>query len=305
MRDLEPGTALLSRRGDHRVTPVGPKSWLVSRSKDSLAKAMSRTLGGDAAAREWRPVPLGPGARLLVDDDQPGGDEWHMHKAAQDYLAERHVAALLRHYRVNCVFDVGANVGQYARRLRKHGYTGRIVSFEPVGAIAEKLREAAADDPDWWVYPNALGREERVDNINVVQGSMSSLLGPTEFGNQRYKRFRNTSEEEIVVRRLDALMDEALKGIDDPRPYLKLDTQGYDLEAFGGAGKRSADFVGLQSEVALMQIYEGMPRMHEAIAAYEADGFEITGMFPVTREEATGRVLEFDCVMVRADALGE
>jgi len=303
VRDIEPGASLVSRRNDYRVTRVAPKSWLVSRSKDGLATAISRALGGDSGERDWHPVALGPGSQLLVDRDQGGEDEWQMHKAAHDYLGESHVASLLRHYRVNCVFDVGANKGQYARRLRRHGYTGRIVSFEPVSAIAEQLREAAADDPDWLVYPYALGREERVDTINVVKGSMSSLLGPTEFGNERYKRFRNTATEEIVVRRLDALMDEALKGIDDPRPYLTLDTQGYDLDAFGGAGERSADFVGIQSEVALMQIYEGMPRMHEAIPVYEAAGFEVTGMFPVTREQRTGRVLEFDCVMARADSL--
>lgn len=306
VRDLEPGAAVVSRRDGYRVTPMGAKSWLVSRSRDGFTKALSRALADRPADGNWRAVPLSQGSRLLVDTAEEtgdGADAWQMQKAAHNYLASRHVASLLQHYRVNCVFDVGANVGQYGRSLRNLGYTGRIVSFEPVAATAAKLRQKAERDPDWHVYHCALGREERVDTMNVVQGTMSSILGPSEFGSRRYKRFRNTAAEDIHVRRLDALLDEALKGIDDPRPYLKLDTQGYDLEAFAGAGERSADFVGLQSEVALMQIYQGMPRMHEAIAAYEADGFEITGMFPVTREEATGRVLEFDCVMVRACAL--
>jgi hypothetical protein len=43
--------------------------------------------------------------------------------------------------------------------------------------------------------------------------------------------------------------------------------------------------------------------MSESIATYEGSGFEISGMYPVTREESTGRVVEFDCVMVRADAV--
>ena len=89
----------------------------------------------------------------------------------------------------------------------------------------------------------------------------------------------------------------------EPRPYLKLDTQCYDLEAFAGLGDRTRDFVGMQSEVALLQIYDGMPRMPEALQVYEAAGFEITGLFPVSRQSRTARVLEFDCVMVRADSL--
>jgi FkbM family methyltransferase len=248
-------------------------------------------------------VPLGPGATLSVARDLPPASELALHKKAQEYLGARHIVSLLRHYRVNCVFDVGANIGQYGQQLRAHGYRGRIVSFEPVAAVADKLRQAAEDDPDWWVLPFALGREDRTDRINVVHGSMSSMLGPTEFGNTRYKRFRRTRTQEIILRRLDGLLDEALDGIGDPRPYLKLDTQGFDLEAYAGAGERIREFVGMQSEVALMRIYEGMPRMDEAIRTYEADGFEITGMYPVTREESTGRVLEFDCVMVRADSL--
>jgi hypothetical protein len=39
------------------------------------------------------------------------------------------------------------------------------------------------------------------------------------------------------------------------------------------------------------------------LAEYEAAGFEVTALYPVSRERRTARVLEFDCVMVRAEAL--
>ena len=38
---------------------------------------------------------------------------------------------LLRKYKVDFVFDVGANTGQYASQLRKAGYKGKILSFVP------------------------------------------------------------------------------------------------------------------------------------------------------------------------------
>ena len=59
----------------------------------------------------------------------------------------------------------------------------------------------------------------------------------------------------------------------------------------------------MQSELALMEIYKGMPRMRKALATYEKAGFEIAALYPVSRQTRTARVLEYDCVMVRASVL--
>ncbi|WP_405865796.1 MULTISPECIES: FkbM family methyltransferase [unclassified Streptomyces] len=307
--DLGPGTAVVSRRGGRVRTPLGPGADLLTQDhgrysvtgagKDTWVVAKTKALG------KWKSVRLGDsGARLLLDE-QAGGDERRLQLAAAEYLCPQHVAAMLDFYGVNCVFDVGANAGQYAKRLRRFGYTGRIVSFEPTADAFERLCKAAADDPEWQVHHLGLGREDTVSSIHTGWNTMNSLLPPSDYGRGRYQRFTKTRTEEIRIRRLDGVMEEALDGIDEPRPFLKMDTQGYDLEVFAGAGERIGDFVGLQSEVAVLRLYEGSPKMSEAMATYEDSGFEITGMYPVTREAATGRVVEFDCVMVRAKAAPE
>jgi FkbM family methyltransferase len=226
-------------------------------------------------------------------------------KALSDYVAREHMSTLLRQLGINCVLDVGANVGQYAQRLRRGGYAGRIVSFEPVKGIADQLRDAAQGDPDWLVFECALGDADEETEINVRPGSMSSLLPSSEFGKNWHDRLREAEAQKISVRRLDGLFDECVDGIHDPRVYLKLDTQGYDMQAFAGAGDRLPEIAGMQSEVACVPIYDGMPRLPDQIAAYESAGFEITGMFPVTRHAPTLRVIEFDVTMVRADAMGQ
>jgi hypothetical protein len=133
-----------------------------------------------------------------------------------------------------------------------------------------------------------------------VPGTLSSVLPPTSFGAKRYTRLQEPVAHEVPLRRLDGLVDEIVAGVPGARPYLKLDTQGFDLEAFAGLGERARDFVAMQAEVALLRIYEGMPRMPEALADYEAAGFEVTALYPVSRQAKSARVLEFDCVMVRA-----
>jgi len=304
--DLGPGTALVFRRGERTVVPVGAGADLVTRGRGRYAVTAAGTdtwvVARGSAERHPTTVPLGEtGARLLLDGAVPAAGEREFQLAASHYLCAQHVAALLELNRVNCVFDVGANSGQYGKGLRRFGYTGRIVSFEPVSATFAKLRKAAEDDPDWQVYNFALGREEAVQSIHVDWKSMNSLLPPSEYGRERYRRFAKGRTEEIDIRRLDDVMQKALEGVDDPRPYLKMDTQGFDLEVFAGAGERISEFVGMQSEVAALRLYEGSPAMGEAVAAYEAAGFGVTGMYPVTRDPATGRVVEFDCVMVRSE----
>ncbi|MER6563006.1 FkbM family methyltransferase [Streptomyces sp. NPDC001027] len=291
--DLGPGKAVVSRRGGpYRVTGAGKDTWLLRPTGDAAR----------SEAAEDEAVRLGDTGAVLLMDPSARRDERATQLAAAAYLCTQHVAAMLELYGVNCVFDVGANTGQYAKGLRKAGYTGRIVSFEPTSATFARLAKAAEDDPQWQVHRCGLGREETTARIHTGWKTMNSLLSASEYGKGRYSRFAKDDTEEIRVRRLDDVMDEALAGLDDPRPYLKMDTQGYDLEVFGGAGERIAEFVGMQSEVALLKLYEGSPGMGEAIARYEAAGFGITGMYPVTREATTGRVIEFDCVLMRAAA---
>jgi FkbM family methyltransferase len=245
---------------------------------------------------------LAPGAVLATDRKLAREDWFEMETGLADYLTHGHVATLLDLYGINCVLDVGANRGQFALLLRDAGYRGHVASFEPVPEAFAELQRAAASDPAWTAYPWALGREEGRLSMNVVADTLSSLLPATTFGARRHPRLRKPAAVDVPVVRLDAILDEVLAPVADPRPYLKLDTQGYDLEVFAGLGERVADFVGMQSEVALLQIYEGMPRMPEALAAYETAGFEITALYPVSRDMHTGRVLEFDCVMVRDGA---
>ena len=220
-------------------------------------------------------------------------------KAVFEDLQRVQLPALFEMYGIDLVIDVGAHEGEYAERLRAGGFEGQIVSFEPVPrAFAELERKAAADD-GWSAHNFALGRENGKTAMNVVPGTLSSIRPATKFGAGRYPRLQEPEEVEVDVRRLDGV----LADLEGRRPFLKLDTQGYDLDVFAGAGEAIEEFVGMQSELALMGIYKGMPRMRQALRVYEKAGFEIAALYPVSRQTRTARVLEYDCVMVRASVL--
>ena len=58
----------------------------------------------------------------------------------------------------------------------------------------------------------------------------------------------------------------------------------------------------LQTEASVIGIYKGMPRYTEIIRYLEERGFDITGLYPVSRDKSL-RLVEFDCVMINRAAI--
>jgi FkbM family methyltransferase len=222
-------------------------------------------------------------------------------RAFNKFLLEQHLAFVLKRLDVNAVLDVGANTGQYALGLRRWGYDGHIISFEPVRAVYEAVHVLAREDPKWTVHPFALGRQASTAPIHITHNSLfSSFLTPNAYVQERFGHSGQLQRvEEVPVQRLDVILDQVTAHVTQPRLFLKMDTQGCDLEVWAGLGTRREALVGLQSEVSVMPLYERMPAMCEAIAAYESAGFSLSGLFPVCRDQTLGRVIEFDCVLVR------
>ena len=213
-----------------------------------------------------------------------------------------HLATMLTRLEINCVLDVGGNIGQTGWLLRRLGYRGRIVSFEPVRRNFEVLDRSCAADPDWRCHRLALGARDGEQTINLsCHGVFDSFLSPTEYSLSQYGGDSVVvNSETVVLRRLETVFDSCVIDLPTPRVFLKLDTQGYDLEVLSGIGHALGYIVGLQTELSVKPIYEGMVDYLHAIPRINAMGFEITGLFPVNRDAAL-RVVELDCVAVRID----
>lgn len=204
----------------------------------------------------------------------------------------------LAHFRVDCVFDVGANTGQYASRLREIGFKGQILSFEPIPDAAAQLRRRAARDPRWAVIESALDSESRDVCFNVMRSSQfSSLHAPDHSGTAAFVEI-NKVEREIQVRTKTIAEIfptlEAQYGFG--RPFLKMDTQGHDVAIARGAGEAIRKFVGLQSELGLTPLYVGAPDYHEAITFYRSLGFKLSGLIPNNSGHFPD-LNEVDCLM--------
>ena len=219
---------------------------------------------------------------------------------------ESHLLDVFLALGINCVLDVGANDGDYGDELRRLGYDGHIVSFEPVSSNFQRLLERKKRDPKWTAHQIALGESDGEAEINVLQGhTFSSFLSPSAYGVSRFGRKMNVERKETVkVRRLDHVLREVLADVPNPRVFLKTDTQGFDMAVIRGARDEMSSILGVQMELALKPLYEKLTtEWTETIRELQGMGFEVTGMFPVTRDPTDGvTLLEVDCVLWRPPA---
>ncbi len=210
------------------------------------------------------------------------------------------LGALFSLHGIATVLDVGANKGQYADYLRNHlDFRGRIISFEPIRENCLQLLEKASGRRDWDIRDFALGNENTSQDLQVMKADVfSSFLNPTtEFthGFEQYNAVART--EKVAIRRLDDILDEIDCHPSRSPVYLKIDTQGYDMEVIKGAKSALQDIRALQTELSVINIYENMPSMLEVITYLDNLGFKMAGMFPVSRDQNM-KVVEFDAVFV-------
>ena len=198
---------------------------------------------------------------------------------------------------VDLVFDVGASRGHYATGLRQFGFAGRIVSFEPLAAAYADLAQAAAHDPSWETRNTALGEHVGGAEINIASNSDSSSLLPMDDAHvSAAPHITYIATEQIAVSRLD---DEAAAYLTpETRPYLKIDTQGFERAVMAGGIETLAQCAGLQLELSFVPLYKGGMLADEAISFAYDNGFVLTG-FEQGFADPGGAILQADGVFFR------
>lgn len=220
---------------------------------------------------------------------------------------QRHLQRLFDYFDVDCVFDVGANFGQYATMLRqKVHFKGLIISFEPIPRAADHLRKISKNDPRWVVEELALSRENGTQLFRVMADSQFSSLSEPSHEETRLFTSMNRVASEVTVKTetLDSAFHRLKERHGFQRPFLKMDTQGFDVEVLTHGAIAARQFVGLQSELAVKKLYKDSVDFRDAIQVYERHGFALSAFVPNNAGHFP-LLVETDCIMVRADLLNQ
>jgi FkbM family methyltransferase len=208
-------------------------------------------------------------------------------------------AQILAFRGVTLVWDVGANDGGYGVELRRFGYDGRIVSFEPTSSAYERLARRIATDGRWTAASIALGDEEGTATINVAGNSAasSSLLPMLDRHLKAAPRSAYVGSETVPVRRLDDLWRDYARPEDTM--FLKLDVQGFEGQVLAGAADVVSQCCGIQMELSLVPLYQGALPFREALEWADEAGFTLASLNPGFTDRTTGQMLQADGIFIR------
>lgn len=215
-----------------------------------------------------------------------------------DFAAQ--IMSQLKSHTVNIVLDVGANSGQYACELRRAGFRGRIVSFEPLSEPYTALKAKASTDSLWDCHRCAVGDLDGTISVNVAGngGQSSSVLPMLTSHREAFPEANYVGVEDVPVHKLDSLAPRLLQSGDIG--FLKIDVQGYEKGVLSGAEETVRNHcVGMQLELSLLPLYENSMLIREALDLAQSMGFTLTGLQPVVTDVRTGRLLQVDGIFFR------
>ena len=205
---------------------------------------------------------------------------------------------LLTH-NIDLLFDVGANVGQYAMLSRTEGYRGRIISFEPLPDAYVIIKAKSKNDPLWIIHKRcAVGSKLGELEINISKNSYSSSLLPMLEAHSSAAPdsvYIGKAKTEVIT--LDSVFDTYRKN--EEKTFLKMDTQGFEREVLSGLSVNLKNIFAVQLELSLVPLYENQDLFEYFFAFFKENNFTLWNLVPGFLNRETGQLLQFDAVFIR------
>jgi FkbM family methyltransferase len=222
-----------------------------------------------------------------------------VHRFQPSTSFEAQIVAAMKKVKINVLFDIGANTGQFSLEMRDKGYSGNIVSFEPLVNARKKLIENSFKDKNWIVHEQAaLGDYNGFIDINISKNSVSSSVLPML---DSHSEAENDSiyigKEKTPIITLDSVANNYLDK--SSNCFIKIDTQGYEWPVLNGAINTLKKSQGILCELSLVPLYEGQHLWKDIILLLEKKGFLLWSISRGFTDQRDGRTLQVDAVFLK------
>ena len=209
------------------------------------------------------------------------------------------LSIIMKNKKIDLVYDIGANIGQFSKNLREHGYKGNILSFEPVKKIHSKLVENSKNDNKWEIFERcALGNQDGEIDINISQYDLSSsILEMTQKHINAKKNSNYIGKEKTNIFKLDTIIKKI--NLEKKRIMLKIDTQGYEWQVLQGAKNNLSKFDLIFIEVSFVKLYQDEKLWNDIINHIVSYGFELWSFERGFVDPNTKQILQADVVFYK------
>ncbi len=203
------------------------------------------------------------------------------------------------HNKIDMIFDIGANTGQFGELIYKLGYKGKMYSFEPLTSAYETLKSTAKNYSGWNPAERcAIGDKDEEIEIHISENSISSsALKMLEEHENAAPKSKYIGTEKVKAYRLDTVFEKYAEG--SKNVLVKIDTQGFEEKIFNGSINSMDKIKGLYLEMSLVKLYEGQILYKELYEKIISLGFGMYGIQPAFVNKETGRVLQVDATFFR------
>lgn len=209
----------------------------------------------------------------------------------QFYLTEYKLrAAKRRGLQVTCAVDGGAAHGHWAQMIKGIYPDCDLLCVEPRSDVRDDLRALAREFSNVHVVTALLGPREADVDFNEMEDQSSVLM------DHAGRPYGHASRAHMTT--LDALVER--EGLPPP-DLIKLDLQGYELEAMKGAKRSLASAQALLLEVSFLRLQAGTPIAHEVIGFAHEHGFVIYDIPELWHRPLDGALAQGDVLFLRED----
>ena len=158
-------------------------------------------------------------------------------------------------FQPQCIFDVGAYQGDFAKYCFDLWHDTKICCFEALEEQVIQLNQLAQENTNLQVYPVLIGAENNERVALHEAETASSVL------NEHI--CQDFSVNYYSMKTIDSIVEESFT--DHPPDFLKIDVQGYELEVLKGAEKSLAQMQVILAEINLLDIHQNVPLMAEIV----------------------------------------
>ena len=164
-------------------------------------------------------------------------------------------------YKIKTLYDIGANAGTWTQLAKTILPGAEVHAFEPVPQYQEQFGLNTKDLKGVQLHRVATGEQTKTEQFNIA-GHSSSFYEVSETLTSMFPSEKKTAELTVQMVKLDEYVSKE----NIPWPdVMKLDIEGYELQALSGAEQCMAHARYIIMEVSFIERHIGQPLFHDVI----------------------------------------